>query len=201
MTHPSAPLPPDWMMDGLRESARLLEWLRATEERDHAIERLTRRLSACFAAGGHVLTCGNGGSMCDAMHFAEELTGRFRRERRALPAQAISDPAHLSCVANDWGFDHVFARGVEAWGRPGDILVVLSTSGSSANIVAAATAARARGLAVVGLLGRGGGAVRSLCDEAIVVPGEDSGRIQEVHIKIVHLLIDGVERALPADAG
>lgn len=187
---------PTWTEDGLRESARLLDWLRATEARDRTIERLSGRLAACFAQSGRVLACGNGGSMCDAMHFAEELSGRFRRDRMALPALAISDPAHLTCVANDWGFDRVFARGVEAWGRPGDTLLVFSTSGDSRNVVAAAEAARAQGLMVVGLLGRQGGAVRALCDEAIVVPAEDAGRIQEVHMKIVHLLIEGIERVL-----
>jgi D-sedoheptulose 7-phosphate isomerase len=196
VTGPSNPTPSGWIIDGLRESAALVEWLRTTETRDRVVERLSGRLAACLARSGTVLACGNGGSMCDAMHFAEELSGRFRRDRRALPALAISDPAHLTCVANDWGFDRVFARGVEAWGRPGDTLVVFSTSGNSRNIVAAAEAARAQQLAVVGLLGRQGGAVRPLCDEAIVVPADDAGRIQEVHIKIVHLLIEGIERVL-----
>jgi D-sedoheptulose 7-phosphate isomerase len=185
-----------WTDDGLREGAALIEWLRATEARDHVVERLSGKLAGCLGRSGKVLACGNGGSMCDAMHFAEELSGRFRRDRRALAALAISDPAHLSCVANDWGYDRVFARGVEAWGRAGDTLVVFSSSGNSRNIVAAAEAARAGQLTVVGLLGRDGGAVRALCDEAIVVPAQDTGRIQEVHIKIVHLLIEGIERVL-----
>ena len=196
MTGPSNQAPSGWILDGLRESAALVEWLRTTEARDRVVERLSGRLATCLAGSGTVLTCGNGGSMCDAMHLAEELSGRFRQDRRALPALAISDPAHLTCVANDFGFDRVFARGVEAWGRPGDMLVVFSTSGNSRNIVAAAEAARARQLAVLGLLGRQGGAVLPLCDEAIVVPAEDAGRIQEVHIKVVHLLIEGIERVL-----
>jgi D-sedoheptulose 7-phosphate isomerase len=191
----------NWIEDGLRESGSLVEWLQASERVDHVIERVSRRIATCFARDGRVLSCGNGGSMCDAMHFAEELSGRFRRDRRALPALAISDPAHLTCVANDWGFERVFARGVEAWGQAGDILVLFSTSGNSRNIVAAAEAARTRGLAVVGLLGRQGGAVRTLCDEAVVVPSLDSARVQEVHIKVVHLLIEGIERVLvPAPA-
>ena len=185
-----------WIDDGLGEGARLHEWLREAEARDHFVERVSGRLAACFAQSGRVLACGNGGSMCDAMHFAEELSGRFRRERRALPALALSDPAYLTCVANDWEFARVFARGVEAWGRAGDVLVVFSTSGNSANIVAAARAARAQHLAVVGLLGAEGGAARALCDDAIVVPSSDSGRVQEIHIKIVHLLIEGIERVL-----
>jgi D-sedoheptulose 7-phosphate isomerase len=130
------------------------------------------------------------------MHFAQELSGRFRGDRPAFAAHAISDPAHLSCVANDFGFERVFARGVEAWGQPGDVLVALSTSGNSPNVIHAAEAARARGLSVIGLLGRDGGALLSLCDDAIVVPSGDSALVQEIHIKVIHLTIEGIERAL-----
>jgi len=189
----------DWIDDELRESAALVEWLRA-EARDHQlITVLAGAMGACLQSGGRILTCGNGGSTCDAMHCAQELSGRFRRARPALAAQAISDPSHLTCVANDYGFDQVFARGVEAWGRAGDVLILFSTSGSSPNVVAAAAAAKARSMTVIGLLGRDGGGVRSLCDHAVVVPAQDSARIQEVHIKIVHLLIEGVERLLFSD--
>ena len=134
--------------------------------------------------------------MCDAMHFAEELSGRYRQDRAAFAALAMSDPAHMSCVANDFGFERVFARGVEAWGKPGDLLVVFSTSGSSPNIVTAARSARERRMTVVGLLGRDGGEVRALCDLSLVVPAQTSDRIQEVHEKSLHLLIEGVERIL-----
>jgi D-sedoheptulose 7-phosphate isomerase len=157
---------------------------------------MAQRLFDCLEQGGRILSCGNGGSMCDAMHFAEELAGRFRRDRPALPAQAISDPALLSCIGNDWGFERVFARGVEAWGRAGDLLLLFSTSGTSRNIVAAAETARAQGMTVVGLLGRDGGQAAAWCDEALVVPADDAARIQEVHIKVVHLLIEGIERLL-----
>src|SRR5678816_1058571 len=105
---------------GLADAVSRAEWLRAHERAERTAERLAGRLVACIRAGGRILTCGNGGSMCDAMHFAEELSGPYRKDRRALPAQAMSDPAHLTCAANDWGFDKVFARGVEAWGRRGD---------------------------------------------------------------------------------
>jgi D-sedoheptulose 7-phosphate isomerase len=189
-------MPSGWSDHQLAESARLLDWLRASERADGAIARLSDRLADCFAHGGRVLTCGNGGSMCDAMHLAEDLSGRYRLDRPALSAQAISDPAHLTCVANDYGYDRVFARGVDAWGRAGDVLVVFSTSGRSPNIVAAAHAARARGMRVIGLLGRDGGEVAPICDDAVVVPTQDSARAQEIHLQIIHLLVEGVERRL-----
>jgi D-sedoheptulose 7-phosphate isomerase len=152
---------------------------------------------ATLTAGGRLLSCGNGGSMCDAMHFAEEWTGRFRGDRDALPAIAFSDPSHLTCIANDFGYDRVFARMVEAYGREGDLLVALSTSGGSPNVIAACEEARARGVKVVGLLGKGGGAMKDLCDIAIVVPqATTSDRIQEIHIKVLHIVIEAVERRL-----
>lgn len=187
----------DWIDEELQQCAALVDWLRTDAQAERTVLSYAGYLSRCFERGGRVLTCGNGGSMCDAMHCAEELSGRFRRDRPALSAMAISDPAHLTCVANDYGFDHVFARAVEAWGRPGDILIVFSTSGNSTNIVSAARAARARQMTVLGLLGRDGGTVRELCDAALVVPAQDSGRIQEIHIKLVHLMIEAVERSLP----
>jgi D-sedoheptulose 7-phosphate isomerase len=180
----------------LTDSLSLVEWLRTNERVERTIERLADRLVACLRAGGRILTCGNGGSMCDAMHFAEELSGRYRKDRKALPAQAMSDAAHLTCVANDWGFDRVFARGVEAWGRRGDALIVFSTSGNSPNLLAAADAAKAAGMDVFGLLGRDGGRLKPLCDLSLVVPATTSDRIQEIHIKVVHLTIEHIERHL-----
>ena len=177
-------------------AASLIEWLRDNERRHRTIEQFSDRLTECLRRGGRILSCGNGGSMCDAMHFAEELSGRYRRDRRAFAAQAMSDPAHLTCVANDFGFDRVFARGVEAWGRTGDALVVFTTSGNSANVIAAAEAARARQIEVLGLLGGDGGRVRDLCDLSVVVPARTSDRVQEIHIKIVHLVIEEIERRL-----
>jgi D-sedoheptulose 7-phosphate isomerase len=162
-----------------------------------AVVRFVDAAAATLAGGGTVYSCGNGGSMCDAMHFAEEWTGRFRKDRLPMPALALSDPSHLTCIGNDFGFDQVFARMVAAYGREGDLLVVFSTSGSSPNVVEACRAARAKGLGVVGLLGRGGGAVRELCDVAVVVPlATTSDRVQEVHIQVVHAVIEAVERRL-----
>jgi D-sedoheptulose 7-phosphate isomerase len=178
------------------DAAALAAWLVDNERAAHTIEEFSNRLASCLAAGGRIFSCGNGGSMCDAMHFAEELSGRYRKDRRALAAQAISDPAHLTCVANDFGFDQVFARGVEAWARAGDALVVFSTSGNSPNVIQAAEAARARGVLVLGLLGKDGGRLKALCDRSVVVPASTSDRIQEVHIKIVHLVIEEIERRL-----
>jgi D-sedoheptulose 7-phosphate isomerase len=150
-----------------------------------------------LTSGGRLLSCGNGGSMCDAMHFAEEWTGRFRGNRDALPAIAFSDPSHLTCIANDFGYDRVFARMVEAYGREGDLLVALSTSGNSPNVLAACEEARRRGVTVVGLLGKGGGPMKDLCDIAIVVPeATTSDRIQELHIKVLHIAIEAVERRM-----
>jgi len=155
---------------------------------------------ATLTSGGRLLSCGNGGSMCDAMHFAEEWTGRFRGDRDALPAIAFSDPSHLTCIANDFGYERVFARMVEAYGRRGDLLVALSTSGASPNVLAACEEARSRGITVVGLLGKGGGAMKELCDIAIVVPeATTSDRIQELHIKVLHIAIEAVERRLFPD--
>ena len=184
-----------WLQENLAEAARLTEWL-AGPEQTAIVRRLGDHLADRLAGGARVLTCGNGGSMCDAMHMAEELSGRFRGDRRPFAAQAISDPAHLTCVANDYGFEHVFSRGVQAWGRDGDVLVVFSTSGTSANVVRAAATARGCGMSVAGILGRDGGQLAGLCDWSVVVPGTTSDRIQEVHIKVVHLLIEAIERRL-----
>jgi D-sedoheptulose 7-phosphate isomerase len=174
----------------------LVDWLRENEQRNHTIERFSDRLAECLRRGGRILSCGNGGSMCDAMHFAEELSARYRHDRRAFAAQALSDPAHLTCVANDWGFERVFARGVEAWGQPGDALVVFTTSGNSANVIAATEAARARKIDVLGFLGGDGGSVKALCDAYAIVPAKTADRVQEVHIKMVHLVIEEIERRL-----
>jgi D-sedoheptulose 7-phosphate isomerase len=154
-------------------------------------------LADTLAAGGRAYSCGNGGSMCDAMHFAEELTGRFRDDRPGYAALAISDPSHLSCVGNDYGYQQVFARFIEAHGRAGDVLLAISTSGTSKNVLAAVDAARQRGMKVIGLMGRERAPLAESADIAIVTAaGQYADRVQELHIKVIHILIELVERKL-----
>ena len=162
-----------------------------------AVTQAAELLSECLAAGGRVFACGNGGSLCDAMHFAEELSGRFREDRPALAAMAISDPAHLSCTANDYGFGAVYSRFLQAHGRPGDVLVALSTSGTSANIVAAAEAFRERDGRVVALTGRSGSVLGQLADVDICAGTTGyADRAQEVHIVVLHSLVQEIETRL-----
>jgi len=181
----------------LSDSADALAALRANENTLASIQEAARVLSKAFKSGHQVISCGNGGSMCDAMHLAEELSGRFRDDRPALAATAISDPSHLSCVANDYGYDYVFSRYVEAHGKQDDVLVGISTSGSSKNVVRAAQSARKLGLKVIILTGRHGSDLAKLADIEIGTPaGKYADRVQELHIKVVHILIECVERQL-----
>ncbi len=148
-------------------------------------------------SGGKIISCGNGGSMCDAMHFAEEMTGRFRENRKALPAVSISDASHISCVGNDYGYDEIFFRYVDSLGKSEDVLLAISTSGNSKNVIKAAEIAKERGIKVVGLTGKDGGELANLCDIEIRVPHMGyADRIQEIHIKIIHSLIHYIEENL-----
>ena len=184
----------------LNDASQALDALRRNSQVLDRIAEVARSLVQTFNAGGKVIAAGNGGSMCDAMHLAEELAGRFRDDRRALPAIAISDPGLLSCVANDYGYERVFARFLEAHGRPGDLFVGISTSGTSPNVLAAASTARAIGMRTVALVGRPGSPLESGTDLAIVTPaGRYSDRIQELHIKVIHVLIELVEREMFAE--
>lgn len=172
-------------------AARAVEALR---ELQPAVARACGMLVQALESGGTVLTCGNGGSAAEALHLAEELSGRYRTNRPALRGLSLcADPTALTCIANDFGFDHVFARQVEALGRPGDLLVVFSTSGRSANLVRALHVARDRGLATLGLLGGEGGACLALCDHAVVVHGVDGAGVQEVHQMVMHMLCEACE--------
>lgn len=159
------------------------------------IEAAGNLMLKAIAQGGKILSCGNGGSMCDAMHFAEELTGRFREDRKALPAMAIADASHLSCVGNDYGYEYVFSRYIEALGNKNDVLLAISTSGNSKNILKAAEAAQSKNMKVVGLTGKDGGKLAALCDIEIRVPWDGyADRIQEIHIKVIHTLIQYLEK-------
>jgi D-sedoheptulose 7-phosphate isomerase len=181
----------------LLEAANGLDRLRQDDLALAAIEAAGSVLANAFKAGHRAFSCGNGGSMCDAMHFAEELTGRFRRNRRPLAAMAISDPGHLTCTANDFGYQEIFARFVQAHGRAGDVLVAISTSGSSPNVLAAAEAARHQSMPVIALTGRPDSPLARLAQVEVCTPaGRFADRVQELHIKVIHVLIELVEHGL-----
>ena len=176
------------------EAQQLLDDFIVDENNWIAIEKAGNLLVDAYKQNKKALSCGNGGSMSDAMHFAEELTGRFRNNRAALAAIAISDPTHITCVGNDFGFDSIFSRYVEAVGQEGDVLLAISTSGNSANILEATLAARAKGMKVIALTGKDGGKLADACDVEIRVPHFGySDRIQEIHIKVIHSLIHFIE--------
>ncbi|WP_018604576.1 D-sedoheptulose 7-phosphate isomerase [Uliginosibacterium gangwonense] len=178
----------------LQEAHTLLERVLADRPLLEQLDRAGDILVECLKAGGKILSAGNGGSHCDAMHFAEELSGRYRDERPALAALAISDPSHITCVGNDYGFERIFARHVEALGRPGDVFLGISTSGNSGNILTAFQAAKARGMKTILLSGKDGGKMRGMADAELIVPHFGyADRIQEIHIKFIHALIDHVE--------
>lgn len=163
----------------------------------HFIETAAWMIAECFRRKNKILIAGNGGSLCDAMHFAEELTGQFRSRRPALPAIALSDPGHLTCVGNDMGFEEIFARGVEALGQPGDLFIALTTSGNSPNLIAAVKAARKKEMKTIAFLGKTGGKILGLSDLEWIVSGFPfSDRIQEAHMAAIHILIERVEHEL-----
>jgi len=181
----------------LKEAKEVLEEFINQAENIEAIEQSARILTEAIENGGKIMSCGNGGSMTDAMHFAEELSGVFREKRRALPAISISDPSHITCTANDYGFDSVFSRFVEGLGKEDDVLLAISTSGNSMNIIKAVEAAREKGMKVVGLTGKTGGLLAGMVDQEIRVKGRmHSDRIQEVHIKILHILVLLIEEGI-----
>ncbi|KMN37173.1 phosphoheptose isomerase [Chromobacterium sp. LK1] len=179
----------------LGEAQTALANLLANPEALASIDAAAQTLIASLAAGGRIFSCGNGGSMCDAMHFAEELTGRYRKNRRGMAAVAISDPSHMTCVANDYGYEFVFSRYLESHARAGDVLIGISTSGNSQTIVNAAQVAREMGVKVVILTGRAGTRLEPLADVYVNTPGgQFADRVQELHIKVLHILIELVER-------
>ena len=181
----------------LEEAQKVLGQFLANDEHLKTIEKAAIMMADTIKNGGKIMSCGNGGSHCDAMHFAEELTGRYRNNRKALPAIAISDSSHITCVGNDFGYDHIFSRFIEAHGKEGDVLLGISTSGNSKNVALAMEMAISKGMKVIGLTGKNGGIIKDLCDIEIRAPKSDyADRAQEIHIKVIHALIDGVENRL-----
>lgn len=176
------------------EAYHLLEEFMSQKHNWDNIEKAGKVLVQAIKSGNKIISCGNGGSMCDAMHFAEELTGRFRENRKAIAALSISDPSHLTCVANDFGYEHVFSRYIEAVGKPDDVLLAISTSGNSANVINACKAANDIGMKIIALTGKDGGEIVGMCNVEIRAPKSDfADRVQEIHIKVIHSLIHYVE--------
>jgi D-sedoheptulose 7-phosphate isomerase len=186
----------DHIQSSLHQAQDALALFLADKDLLGKVDQFVELLTTTFSSGNKIYSAGNGGSHCDAMHFAEEWTGRYRKDRRPLPALAFADPSHMSCVSNDFGFEHIFERMVEAFGAKDDIFLGITTSGNSPNILLAAEAAKKKGMKVVGLLGKDGGKMKSLCDIPIIVPGKTTDRIQELHIKIIHIVIECTERKL-----
>lgn len=181
----------------LVEARQALDALIAADQTQEAIVQASELMAETIRRGGKILSCGNGGSLCDSMHFAEEMTGRFRSDRPGYAAIAIADASHMSCVGNDYGYRAVFSRYVEAVGRPGDVLLAITTSGTSANVIDAVEAAHKNGMKVVGLTGKFDSPLAQKADVAIVTPaGRWADRVQELHIKCIHILIELVERQL-----
>lgn len=187
----------DSLRNHFLEASQVLDRVLSDKMFFERVESAGRLMVQALAGSGKILSCGNGGSMCDAMHFAEELTGRYREDRRAIAAASISDPSHISCVANDYGYEFVFSRYIEAWGKPGDVLLAISTSGNSPNVVRAAETALNTGMKVVALTGNEGGRLAKLANVEIQVPFTGyADRIQEVHIKVIHAIIDYIEHEI-----
>ncbi len=178
-----------------KEAAQVLDKFMRNEHNLALIEQASKVISGSINNGGKIISCGNGGSHCDAMHFAEELTGRYRENRRAIPALCISDPSHISCVSNDFGYEYIFSRYLEALGNKGDVLLGISTSGNSMNIIRAAEVAKEKGMKVIILSGKDGGKLAPLADVELRVAHHGyADRIQEIHIKIIHILMLLIEQ-------
>lgn len=181
------------LISSIEDSVRAIQFLQSSYAVDFMLAA-AKMIASCFKSGNKVIIAGNGGSLCDASHFAEELTGFFREHRRPLPAIALSEPGHITCTANDLSFEWVFARGVEAYGKPEDIFIGLTTSGNSPNIVKAIEVAKHRGLKTIAFLGKGGGKLKGVSDLEFSVDGfKTSDRIQEAHMAAMHLIIEIVE--------
>ena len=181
----------------LEEARKELEAFLSDPATVPSMEKAVSIMTECLENGGKIMSCGNGGSLCDATHFAEELTGRFRGNRKSLPAMSINDPAYFTCVGNDFSFEAIFQRWVEAFGKEGDVLLAISTSGTSRNILSAIEAAKAAGMKVIALTSKKGKPMIDQADAAICAPdAPHSDRIQEIHIKVIHIMIEALEKEL-----
>jgi D-sedoheptulose 7-phosphate isomerase len=179
------------------EAQEVLNTFLADDQNLLAVERAGNAMAKCIQNGDKIMSCGNGGSLSDAVHFAEELTGRYRESRKPIAALALTDNGHMSCVANDYGYEHVFSRMVESLGIKGDVLLAISTSGNSENVLRAAEAAKDKSITVVALTGKDGGKLSSMADIEIRAPKSQwADRAQEIHIKVIHALIDHIERSI-----
>ena len=183
----------------LQEAHQVLSNFMADPKLIETIAEMAHLMTQAIENGGKIITCGNGGSHCDAMHFAEELTGRYRNDRKSLPAIAISDAAHLTCVGNDYGYEFIFSRFIEGMGNNGDVLLAISTSGNSMNIVKAVKAAKEKNMKTIVLTGKDGGKLADMADRLLIVPHFGfADRIQEIHIKIIHIMILLIEQKITA---
>ncbi len=185
------------ILDDFLEAQKVLNTFIEDKSKLQSVETAANMMVAALKSGGKIISCGNGGSMSDAMHFAEELTGRFRENRPGIAAISISDPSHISCVANDYGYEYIFSRFIESMGNKGDVLLAISTSGNSKNVLNATQAAKDKGMKVIALTGKSGGKLANKCDLEIRVEHHGyADRVQEIHIKIIHSLIHYIEEEL-----
>lgn len=185
-----------YIKEALESAQSVISKFIADEQNIVLIDKAVTAFITTIQNDGRILSCGNGGSMCDSMHFVEELTGRYRKDRDPISAISMGDPGHITCVANDYGFEYIFSRHVHAWGRKGDTLLAISTSGNSLNVIKAVEKAHEKGMKVVGLLGKDGGKLKDMVDIPIIVDCPITDRIQEIHIKLIHIFIEGIERTI-----
>ena len=188
------PMNKQYIKNSLSQAQNVLHKFVADEQNMTLVEKAVSTMVASIQQEGRILACGNGGSMCDSMHFVEELTGRYRKDRDPIAAMSMGDPSHITCVANDYGYEYIFSRHVQAWGRKGDSLLAISTSGNSQNVILAVEEAKKKEMKVIGLLGKTGGKLKDMVDVPIVVDCSITDRIQEIHIKLIHIFIEGIER-------
>jgi len=186
----------NFIQDALNQSQEILNKFSSDQQNTKLIQSAISLMTDSLQAGGKIMSCGNGGSMCDSLHLVEELTGRYCQDRPPIAAIGMGDGGHMTCVGNDFGFEYIFSRCVEAWGKTEDCLLAISTSGNSANVIKAVEMANQKKIKSIGLLGKDGGKLKDLVTCPIIVPAKATERVQEIHIKIIHIFIEGIERTL-----